>query len=345
MWLTSDSRLQQRSMGCSTLYSPRRLAQSTGLAPLFSPRAMPHTHQHHREDAVGRRAGGLRHSPRPISVHAARRNAGAWAGISREVLPYDPFHPTPPRPSPLRSTTPRGPGLQPKPINASLNLPQMHAHHLDVHIPTKDAVRRPKSRPIMSSVLTAVEAMASLTGRKQELMDHLDEFDTSGDGKLNLDELQQLLRIMDLAQGREAWLLAKELMQTLDDDGTGLVDRHEFFRDMKTNKVDSKGDLEDFADFEDPAAAREEYRLSVIMKRKERKGRKADRAMQSIYGAKEGKFFANRLPSSSRSPSQSPELPPRSHTPSQSSHVSPPPMRVSPAPPPTPEAGSHRDES
>ena len=206
-------------------------------------------------------------------------------------------------------------------------------------------------------MLTAVEAMASLTGRKQELMDELDEFDTSGDGKLNLDELQQLLRIMDLAQGREAWLLAKELMKTLDDDGTGLVDRHEFFRDMKTNKIDSKGDLEDFADFEDPAAAREEYRLSVIMKRKERKGRKADqffgeadRAMQSIYGAKEGKFFANRLPS--RSPSQSPELPSRSHTPSQSGvrdvgyRVASSYARVTDmTPPPTPEAGSHRDET
>ena len=264
--LTSDSRLQQQSNGLFDIV----FTATSGAVYWAGVSVLSKSNATHASTSQGRccRQESRRietFAPANLSACCTTKRRSMGRHITRG-LALRPFHPTPPRPSPHAALLHHGPGLQP--INASLNL--LHAHHLDVHIPTKDAARRPKSRP------NSTEAMA-------------------GDGKLNLDELQQLLRIMDLAQGREAWLLAKELMQTLDDDGTGLVDRHEFFRDMKTNKVDSKGDLEDFADFEDPAAAREEYRLSVIMKRKERKGRKADRAMQSIYGAKEGKFFANRL--------------------------------------------------
>ena len=138
------------------------------------------------------------------------------------------------------------------------------------------------------------------------VMQMLDEWDTTGDGKIDLDEMQRLLRGLGLASGHEAWDLAKELFKTLDDDQSRKVDRHELFRDMATGSKlpETPGFAARAQEFENRIEL-EEHRRQVILNRKGRLGNKAQRNMTSAYG-KSGAHFARRSPLLQR---QSPMLP------------------------------------
>lgn len=136
-------------------------------------------------------------------------------------------------------------------------------------------------------VMTAAEAMQLLGQQKQLLMEELDDFDTSGDNQIDVNELQQLLRLMGIVSGHRAWAVARNLMTVLDDDHTGKVNRHEFFQELNMSNDEAQQSLSTFASFEDPRMAfeaKEQHRRSVIMARKARLGSRHGRAMDTLYG-------------------------------------------------------------
>ena len=224
------------------------------------------------------------------------RHAGAWAGVSRASTPRV-------------SVSSQSPRLRIKPLERSDAdlLPSMGGNSLGLH---SRSPSRPRSQgaPRQNSMY-AQDAMRELATRKKMVMQMLDEWDTTGDGKIDLDEMQRLLRGLGLASGHEAWDLAKELFKTLDDDQSGKVDRHELFRDMATGSkqpVSPVGFVTRKQAFENQIEL-EEHRRQMILNRKERLGNKAERNMTTAYG-KGGNHFVMRRQSPSRSPPHSPSV-------------------------------------
>ena len=210
------------------------------------------------------------------------RNAGRWAGTSRA-------HQQVPQVPDFKSATPvssRRPNAGPGSHNLSPSLPSVGGQRLSLHEQTMNLVGS------LTASFSSVEDVLCELGKQREfLVSHLDDMDASNDGTINLDELQLALRALGLAEGREAWVVAKELFRIMDDDGSGTVDRHEFFRDLLTEHSYEGNLLRKSTEFEDPHHL-EELKTALLLRRRERLGTKKDRTFTAAYG--KGALLARR---------------------------------------------------
>ena len=255
--------MQQRADGLA-FFSPRRLSQPGGLAPFTRPSLHPQS---------GNKAGVTFTGSFTERVN---QKPGAWAGSSIEFSRC-PATPQPLGPGPGVRTWRRSPRERPSTTLCSRTdklvsrSPVFVCRRMDINFRAEAAAT---TRSALAGSVSAAEALRLLGAQKQLLMEELEHFDTSGDNQIDLNELQQLLRLMGVASGHDAWTVAKSLMVVLDDDHTGKVDRHEFFQELNMSSGNGQSSANAFfASFEDPLKAfeaREQHRRSVIMARQAR---------------------------------------------------------------------------